>query len=256
MAIYPELKGKTAIVTGAASLGSIGEAIALAFGRQGTHVAVVDIDEEGAQRVAGQIRRDGGEAFAVRADVTRSDEVEAMVREVLQREGKVDILVNNAGGFHEVELANQISDERWDFIIDLNLKSVFLCSRAVYDHMVERRWGRIINISSVAGRMPTLPTPVHYAAAKAGVIALTKYLARELAPYGVTVNAVAPGTTKTARFLRLRGADAEEKLRGHVPLGRLSTPQDQAAAVLFLASDEASYITGATLDVNGGTVML
>lgn len=255
MAIYPELKGKTAIVTGAASLGSIGEAIALAFGGQGTRVAVVDIDDEGAERVANQVRREGGEAFAVHADVTKGADVTAMVGTVLEREGKVDVLVNNAGGFQELEQVNQISEERWDEIIDLNLKSVFLCCQAVYDHMAERRSGRIISISSGAGRTPILPSPAHYSAAKAGVIILTKVLARELAPHGVTVNAVAPGTTKTRRFLRLRGADAEEALRSHLPLGRLSTPQDQAAAVLFLASDEASYITGATLDVNGGTIM-
>jgi 3-oxoacyl-[acyl-carrier protein] reductase len=181
-----------------------------------------------------------------------------MVKSVIDATGRIDILINCAGGFFFTETADQVTEERWDFIVDLNMKSVFLCSQAVYDTMKEQKSGCIVNISSSAGRMPVQSAPVHYAAAKAGVISLTQVIARELAPFGVRVNAVAPGTTPTQRVVKLRGTSDPEVLKqqiARVPLGRMASVADSTAAALFLASDQASFITGHTIDVNGGVLM-
>ncbi|MGH9103311.1 MAG: SDR family NAD(P)-dependent oxidoreductase, partial [Acidimicrobiales bacterium] len=178
-ATYPELRGRSAVVTGAASEGGIGEAIALALGRQGSHVTVVDVDVDGAERVASMVSDQGGEGRAVRADVTDSASVAAMVAGVVRGEGGIDVLVNNAGGFPVMKAVTEITDEDWHSTLDLNLKSAFLCSRAAIPHMAERGRGRIINLASVAGRTPTLPDPVHYSAAKGGVVMLSRCLAQE-----------------------------------------------------------------------------
>ncbi|MGH9087723.1 MAG: SDR family NAD(P)-dependent oxidoreductase [Acidimicrobiales bacterium] len=253
---YPDLAGCSVIVTGAASPGGIGESAVLEFARQGSRVTVVDLDLAGAERVVAKAESDGGHAFAVRADVTKSADVDAMVAKVIGREGTIDVLVNNAGGFPVMRYLGELSDDDWDATIDLNLKSVFLCVRAVEPHMRTEHSGKIINIASVAGRTPTLPDPVHYSAAKGGVIMLSRCLAQEMAPIGVTVNTVAPGPTTTPRFLRIRGGDVEERLKDHFPLGRAGRPEEVAAAIVFLASGEAANMTGVTLDVNGGVAML
>ena len=256
MPSYPELKNKSVIVTGAASPGGIGETIALQFAHEGSHVAVVDVDIEGAKRLAARIGGTGGTAMALQADVTDAESVDAMVAEVLEHNGKVDVLINNAGGFAVMKYIAEIDGDEWDDVLKLNLKSLFVCSRAVCGNMTANGSGRIVNISSMAGRTPTLPDPVHYSAAKGGVISFTRALAQEMGSHGVLVNTVAPGWTATTRFLRIRGADAETVLKPRMPLGRLGQPVDIAGAVLFLCSDGANYITGATLDVNGGIVML
>ena len=255
-AIYPELRGRSVVVTGAASAGGIGESIAFKFGRQGAHVTIVDLDVPGATRVAEQVTANSGQGFVIKADVTNTADVEAMVAEVIEREGAVDVLVNNAGGFPVMKMINEITDDDFEVTVALNLKSVFLCARAVAPHMKERHSGKIINLASVAGRTPTLPDPVHYSAAKGGVIMFTRALAQELGPFGINVNCVAPGPTATPRFLRVRGADARERFKDHFPLRRVGEPAESASAVIYLASDEASYMTGATLDVNGGAAML
>ena len=247
------LAGKAAIVTGAG--GGIGEAIARTLAREGAAVAVVDMQEDLARDVAAGIGRDGGKALALRADVTVAPDVEAMVRASLAALGPVDILVNNVGGYATLRTTWEIEETEWDFIVALNLKSAFLCSKAVIPHMLARRTGRIVNLSSIVGRTAPTLSAAHYSAAKAGVRGLTWHLARELAPHGITVNAVAPWLTLTERIRKLRSPETDAALRAQTPLGRFAEPQEVADAVLFLASDESAYVTGATLDVNGGMFM-
>ena len=255
MATYSELRGKVALVTGANT--GIGEAIAHKLAEQGVEVAVAGSRRPGeAERVAEALRVSGVRSIAAAADLTRGAEAERLVREATEQLGKIDILVNCAGGFWARRLVVETDEEEWDHILAVNLKSAFLCSKAVLPGMIERRWGRIINISSEAGRMPVAFTAAHYAAAKAGMLGLTRHLAREVAEYGITVNATAPGTTWSDR---VRGAMTPEREAGMValtPIGRIAEAGEQAGIVVFLASDEAGYITGATIDVSGGKVML
>ena len=247
------LAGRAAIVTG--SGGGIGEAIARTLAREGAAVAVVDVQEDLVQRVAAAIGAAGGKALPLRADVTRAADVDVVVRASLAGLGAVDILVNNVGGYATLRPTWEIEEAEWDFIVALNLKSAFLCSKAVIPHMLSRKAGRIVNLSSIVGRSAPTLSAAHYSAAKAGVRGLTWHLARELAPHGITVNAVAPWLTLTDRVKKLRSPEADAALRAQTPLGRFAEPQEVADAVLFLASNEAAYITGATLDVNGGMFM-
>lgn len=250
------LAGETAIVTAAAQ--GIGEEVARTFAREGARVALADINGELAGRVAAEIEAAGGAALAVRCDATRADEVEQLVKKVLARWGTVDILVNGAGGFHRFAPITEISEEEWDRVITLNLKTTFLCTRAVARVMMERKKGRIINIASGAGIGPNphAPSYLPYGAAKAGVIGFTKLLARDLGPYGITVNAIAPGTTLTPRVRAVRDAASIERIRERNPLRRLVEPRDSAEAVLFLASEAARCITGVTLSVNAGNLIV
>ncbi|MBI2756775.1 MAG: 3-oxoacyl-ACP reductase FabG [Chloroflexi bacterium] len=255
MARYPELQGKTALVTGANT--GIGEAVARRFAEQGARVAVVGGRRaEAAERVAEELREAGAEAVALSADLTRGAEVARVCQAVEARFGQIDILVNSAGGFGARLKVVETSEEDWDHILALNLKTAFLCSKAVLPGMVERRWGRIINISSEAGRMPVAFTAAHYAASKAGLLGFTRHLAREVAASGVTVNATAPGTTYSDRVRGRMTDESERAMVALTPLGRIAEVDEQTGIVLFLASDEAAYITGATVDVSGGKVML
>jgi len=253
MQTHGRLRGRAAIVTGAG--GGIGEAIAGTLAREGAAVAVVDLREDLAKRVAAAIEGAGGKALGLRADVTRWAEVDAMVRASLGALGQVDILVNNVGGYATMRTTWEIEETEWDFILALNLKSAFLCSKAVIPHMLARKSGRIVNLSSLVGRTAPALSAAHYSAAKAGVRGLTWHLARELAPHGITVNAIAPWLTLTQRIKKLRRPEVDATLRAQTPLGRFAEPQEVADAVRFLASDEAAYVTGATLDVNGGMFM-
>jgi len=189
-------------------------------------------------------------------DVTDRAAVQSMADAVGRRAGHPEILVNNAGGFQKVKTLLEIDEEEWDAILALNLKSVYLCSRAILPGMVARRWGRIINLASAAARSLTNLSATHYAAAKAGILGFTRHLAYEVGQHGITVNAVAPGTTLTARVRRVRAPEDQARIASLIPLGRMGRPEDTAAAVAFLASEDAGYITGATLDVNGGKVMM
>jgi NAD(P)-dependent dehydrogenase (short-subunit alcohol dehydrogenase family) len=255
VAIYPELRGKTAIVTGGNT--GIGEAVALRFAQQGTNVAVVGSRHpQESERVSQSICAAGGSAIALAADLTRASEGERIVAATADRFGRVDILVNSAGGFYAFRRVVETDEDEWDRVIDVNLKSAFVCARAVLPRMLERRWGRIIFISSEAGRMPVAFTAAHYAASKAGLLGFARHLAREVASEGVTVNATAPSTTLSPRVRGLLSAEAEARMIGLTPIGRIAEVDDQVGAVLFLASDDASYITGATIDIAGGKVML
>ena len=247
------LDGKVAIVTGGAR--GIGRAVSEAFVRQGAKVAVVSIHAESAEKTVAELRALGGDCIAVPADCTQESQVVAMVQFVLSHFGRIDILVNNVGVARPGKIGD-LTEEDWDRSFAVNVKTGFFCSKAVMPHMKEQRSGRIINIASVVGRTPRATLGAHYAATKAGVLLLTRSLAKELAPFGVTANAVAPGVTDTDGKRALTTPETEARLVPLIPLGRLGRPEDQAAAVVFLASDEASYVTGATIDVNGGFLMV
>lgn len=245
------LKGKSALITGASR--GIGRAIALAFAQAGANVAVNYAgNEEAAEQVVAAVREHGVESFAYRANVSRVEEVEPMVKEVLDRFGKLDILVNNAGITRD-NLIMRMKEEEFDEVIAVNLKGTFNCIKAVTRPMMKQRSGRIINISSVVGALGN-PGQTNYVSAKAGVVGLTKAAARELASRGITVNAVAPGFIETDMTDQL-GEAAREQLLANVPLARLGQPEDIASVVCFLASDASAYMTGQTLHVDGGMYM-
>lgn len=256
MAGAGKLSGATAIVTAAGQ--GLGEAIAKTLAREGASVAVVDINLPEAERVGAEIAAAGGSALVLKADVTRSEEVAGMVKAVLDRWGTVDILVNAAGGFHRFAPITDISEEEWDRVITLNLKTAFLCTRAVAKTMIERKKGRIISIASGAGIGPNpyAPSYLPYGAGKAGLIGFSKLLARDLGAYGITVNTVAPGTTLTPRVKKVRDAASIERIASQNPMKTLVEPQDTAEAVLFFASNESRYITGVNLNVNAGNLIV
>ena len=242
------LENRVAIVTGGAA--GIGEAICIRLAEEGSRVAILDIDIEGAQNTAQEIEKAGSEALALEVDVSKSAEVDTAVKQVISRFGTVDILVNNAGICQSAKI-NGMADELWDRTHDVNLKGVFLCCRAVIPHMKERRYGKILNISSILG-LTGSPAMVHYGAAKTGVIGFTRGLATELGPYNINVNAVGPASIHTQLLEQETTPEVRERLQEKIPLRRIGDPIDVANAVLFLVSDEASYITGAVLPVDGG----
>ncbi|HEX8146110.1 MAG TPA: 3-oxoacyl-ACP reductase family protein [Pyrinomonadaceae bacterium] len=249
------LGGKVALVTGASS--GIGRATAVALAGCGAAVAVnFHRNESGAEAARAQIVNAGGRAAVVQADVTRSADVRALVARTAEELGPVDILVNNAGSLVERLKILELTEERWDEVIDLNLKSAFLCSQAVAASMMERRTGAIVNVSSIAGRNGGALGSIHYSTAKGGLITMTKGFAKELAPYGVRVNAVSPGVIDTPYHERFSTPEAMKAYVGGIPLGRVGTPGEVASVIAFLASDAASYLSGETVEINGGMLML
>lgn len=248
------LAGRVALVTGAGQ--GLGEAIARRLAADGAAVAVVDREGDLAQSTTQAIQQTGREAFSLVVDVTDQTAVVAMVDEVMRRAGPPQILVNTVGGFEKSKTLLEIPESEWDAVVRLNLKSAYLCSRAILPKMIELRWGRIINLASQAARSVTNLLAAHYAASKAGILGFTRHLAFEVGQYGITVNAVAPGIVPTARVRRNRTPEELARIKAQIPLGRLGEPADTAAAVAFLASNEAGYITGVTIDVNGGIVMM
>ncbi len=254
MELLPEqmqkLSGRVAIVTGASR--GIGRAIAIALAAEGAKVAVNYASSSGsANEVVATITQTGGEAIALQADVSQSDQVDHLIKTVMDRWGRIDILVNNAGITRDT-LLMRMKLEDWQAVIDLNLSGVFLCTRAVAKIMLKQKAGRIINIASVAGQMGN-PGQGNYSAAKAGVIGFTKTIAKELASRGITVNAVAPGFITTDMTKDLKGT---EELLKYIPLGRFGQPEEVAGLVRFLAADPAAaYITGQVMNVDGGMVM-
>lgn len=245
--ITTDLTGRTAIVTGAAR--GLGRCIAQTLAAAGVQVACVDINAESLSDTVASIRGAGGTAEPLACDVTDANGVGEVVGDVIKRWGKLDILVNNAGITRDNVIV-RMKDEQWDSVININLKGTFLFARAAARPMMKSRSGRIINIASVSGLMGN-PGQVNYSASKAGVIGLTRTVARELAGRNVTVNAIAPGFIATDMTSAL-GEDILEQVRKEIPLGRLGDPQDVADAVLYLASEAASFITGHVLTIDGG----
>jgi len=242
------LTDRVAIVTGGAQ--GIGQGISLRLAEESAKVAIFDIDVKGAKTVAKQIEKAGGNALALMVDVSKAKEVDAGVNKVISKFGKIDILVNNAGISLTSKVAN-MADKEWDRTLDVNLKGVFLCCRAVIPHMKERKYGKIINIASVLALRGSMYY-AHYGASKAGVVAFTQGLAVELGPHNINVNAVGPGFIDTPMAAHDVAPDVRQRLQKRIPLRRIGAPRDIAEAVLFLASDEASYITGQCLYVCGG----
>ncbi|MHB1419017.1 MAG: 3-oxoacyl-[acyl-carrier-protein] reductase [Bacillota bacterium] len=245
------LGGKAAIVTGSSR--GIGRSTALALAKEGASVLVNYAgNAAAAEAVAEEIRGMGGEAFTFRADVSKNEDALNLIGAAIERFGKIDILVNNAGITRD-NILLRMREEDWDSVLDTNLKSVYNCSKAALKPMIKQRGGRIINISSVVG-LTGNAGQANYAAAKAGIIGLTKSLAKELASRGILVNAVAPGFIQTDMTKAL-GEVAQEVLITKVPLQRIGSPEDVAAVVVFLASPSAGYITGQVINVDGGMVM-
>ena len=250
-----DLTDKVALITGASS--GIGAATAEVMANLGARVAIGYYQNEtGAEQVRDRIANAGGKAIAIRADVRQADQISPLVKRAADELGPIDILVNNAGSLIERQKLAEMTTERWDEVMDLNLKSAMLCSRVVASSMIERKSGAIVNVVSIAGRTGGGPGAGAYATAKGGLIAFTKALAKELAPHGVRVNAISPGVIDTP-FHEV--FSTPEMIRGFVssiPLGRIGTPTECAKVIAFLASDAASYIVGETIEVNGGQLML
>jgi NAD(P)-dependent dehydrogenase (short-subunit alcohol dehydrogenase family) len=245
------VEGKIAVITGAAQ--GLGKAIALGFADSGAVPVIVDINSEKAAAVRAEINKKGCDAIEIIADVSNTGELKAMADTVLAKYGTVDVLVNNAGIVHTTPIED-ITEAEWDHMMAVNLKSVFFASQLVLPAMKKQQRGRIINMSSSAGRMGGYANGVGYAASKAGILGLTMSFARKVAEEGITVNAVAPGTTET-EIIEAFSEELKLKLKQMIPMKRLGKPKNIADVVVFLASDEAEFITGAVIDVNGGLFM-
>jgi len=246
-----KLKDRVAIVTGGAR--GIGKAISLALIREGVKVALVDVDKAILEVAKNEIKKTREEVIAIPCDITKSVEVKAMVDQVRNAFGRVDILVNNAGIIRRGTIET-VTEEDWDRVIEVNLKGTFNCCKAVVKTMKSQRYGKIVNVSSIAGKTGDITSAPGYGPSKAAIDALTKTLARQLAQYGINVNAVAPHAIET----EMSAQWSEEKRKAiieAIPLKRLGKPEDVAEAVIFLASDKANFITGEILDVNGGFLM-
>jgi NAD(P)-dependent dehydrogenase (short-subunit alcohol dehydrogenase family) len=249
------LKDRVAIITGGAS--GIGRGIGLKFAEEGCSVAIADIRIKEAEKTAGEISTMGVQALGVECDATSGSQVQKMVDKVIEKFGKIDILVNNTGGFGPVISVTDISEEEWERVVNLNIKGTFLCSKAVAPHMMKNKYGKIINISSVAA-ISSGPPNIHYSAAKGGVLSFTIGLATELAPYNICVNAILPGVIKTNMWDASvpPGADKEEFFQqlaeANIPLGRAGIPEDVGLVALFFASELSRYVTGDRLVVGGG----
>jgi 3-oxoacyl-[acyl-carrier protein] reductase len=245
------LQGKTAIVTGAAQ--GIGRAIAECLAQAGADIAVADLDPGRSVETVASVERLGRKALNIKVNVADANETKAMVEQVLKTWGKVDILVNNAGITRD-GLLLRMKEEDWNLVLQINLNGTFNCTKAVLQSMTKQRYGRIVNIASIVG-VSGNAGQANYSASKAAVIGFTKTVGREYASRNVTVNAVAPGFIDTAMTHGL-SADVKDTLLKQIPLGRLGTPADIAAAVRFLVSEDAAYITGHVLHVNGGMLMV
>jgi 3-oxoacyl-[acyl-carrier protein] reductase len=245
-----DLEGKVALVTGGAQ--GIGKVTALHLASKGADVAVSDINMEGSLKTAEEIEGLGRRGLAIEGDVSNPADAEIIVAKTVERLGGIDILVNNAGITRD-KLLLRMTEEDWDAVLNVNLKGTFNCTKAAVKYMVKHKSGRVVNIASVVGEMGNAGQ-ANYAASKAGIIGLTKSVAREYAQRGINVNAIAPGYIETPMTETL-SEKVKEELKAQIPMARLGTPSDVANAVYFLVSDASSYITGHVLNVNGGIYM-
>lgn len=245
-------KDKTVIVTGAAR--GLAETTARLLAAEGANLVAADLNMPRLQDVVASINQAGGRATAVAVDVTERAKVDAMVAVALRQYGRVDAIVNIGAGYAPYKGLVNTSDEEWDRIVDSNLKSIFLCCRAVLPVMLEQRYGRIVNISSLAARTYSHFLGAHYAAAKAGVLGLTRHIAHEYGPQGICANAVCPTAFYGERLSEIMTAEKEQALINAIPLRRIPGPEDIAPAIAFLASDDAVFVSGVSLDVNGAQV--
>jgi 3-oxoacyl-[acyl-carrier protein] reductase len=252
---YLDLSGKIALVTGASS--GIGAATAVTLSGLGAQVAIgYHQNQKGVEEVQRGIAASGGKAIVIQADVRQADEVRSLVKRATEQLGPIDILVNNAGSLVERMKILETNETRWDEIMNLNLKSVMLCSQAVAKSMMERKSGAIVNVVSIAGRNGGGPGAGAYATAKGGLITLTKSLAKELAPFGIRVNGVSPGVVDTPFHEVFSTPEMIRSFVAQIPIGRIAKPVEIAKVIAFLASDAASYVVGEIIEVNGGQLML
>ena len=245
------LENKTSIITGAAQ--GLGKAIALAFAAEGANVVIADIDLEKADSVLEQIKANKGNGIAVKVDVSCGEGIDTLIDRTIKEFGRIDIVVNNAGICPRTDF-EEITEQEWDKVIAINLKSVFLLSQKVFPCMKDNNYGRIINIASGAGKIGGVQVGAHYSASKAAIICLTKTIALNGAKFGINANAVCPGVIGTEMTTNI-SKEQIEKYKAMIPLGRVGSAGDVANMVLFLASEAADYITGEIADVNGGLIM-
>jgi NAD(P)-dependent dehydrogenase (short-subunit alcohol dehydrogenase family) len=247
-----ELTGRVAIVTGAGA--GIGAGIAAMLAEAGAAVTVVDIDGESATSTAKGIENRGGRAITVTADVSDARDIDAMVRQTVTDLGGVDILVNNAG-IATTELVEDLDEEKWRGVLDVNLTGPFLCCKAVLPHMRRKRWGRIVNVASVAAKRISFTGAASYTASKAGLLGFTRHLAYEVAPDGINVNAICPGPTMTPMYERNADEQTRRERIALVPKGRWLTPEDHGRVTVFLCSEAADALCGLAIDVDGGSLL-
>jgi len=248
-----DLTGEVALVTGAWR--GMGRVVALRLAQAGAEVAVNDVNAKGAAETAAEVEKLGRCAVAVPGDVTNARQVAAMVEATVKMLGKLSILVNNAGVLRPTRLL-EITEEEWDFVMDVNVKGTFLVTRAALPHMVKNGWGKIVNFSSSAGKTVSTLGGAHYTTAKTALLGLNRAVAKEMAPFGITSNAICPGLIDTEMVRQNCTPERLKKYEESFPIGRLGLPTEVADLVLFLASHESDYITGAAFDINGGDLMV
>lgn len=244
---------KTALITGAGQ--GMGKSVAQKFASMGIQIAINDINSQAAEATAQEIKKSGIDAIAVPADITKKSDVQSLIQKTTDHFGTIHMLINNAGILYPTKVID-IPEDEWDRVIEVNLKGTFLCSQAILPILQQNNWGRIVNFSSTAGKNISTVGGAHYTAAKAGILGFTRHLAKEVAPYNITVNAVCPGLIDTDMVRNTIDPDRQKAYAKSFPIARLGKPEEVADLVAFLCSDQAAYITGASLDINGGDLMI
>jgi 3-oxoacyl-[acyl-carrier protein] reductase len=252
--VYPDLANKVAVVTGGSK--GIGAATCQVLAANRVRVAVVARSKEGIDAEVNSLRSEGAEAIGLKVDCTKFSDLEVARRSVEQELGPADILIAFAGGFGALTPVQDITEEEWNFVIDSNLTSTFLTVKSFLPGMIERRRGAIVTMASNTGRFLDIPLTASYAAAKAGIVMFTRHVAKEVGRHGIRANCVAPATSLSERVERIMSQERIEEIAAMAPLGRIGLPEDTALATLFLASESAGWITGVTLDIAGGRIML